>query len=1092
MKYLLSALFLFLLLPVLVQGQQNHVPNGSFEDTIACPTSKEQLTTHCMHWSNYNSATSTDYHNSCATNITVSVPQNQFGSQNPFHGNAYAGIITYGINGTWHKGWRETFTAEIIPLQIGKNYLVSMYVNLAGGSTHASDNLGMYFFDSGPSVVDTAIAYKIVPQVSYKSYGIITDTTNWVKLVSAIAADSSYDNIVIGAFNDIDTLRVRAGGANWAYYYIDSVTVNEATSSLVFVDERRVCVGDSITIRYFSTIKHDTSNKYIIQLSTSTGSFSNAINIDTVSADSNTVIRCSIPENTSAGNGYRVRIVATSPADTSSDNKYNIKIDSPIPSKPVAIANSPLCAGDSLKFSATTSFSGATWLWEGPDSFYSSANNPVIHPVEHKHAGIYIVRAYNNTCISEPDTVIIVVDSALQPITASSNTFFCEPDTLKLSASNTIPSGAAYSWAGPAGYLSNMQNPIRTNTVYTMSGNYIVSASRLSCVVKDTIVVTIYPIPYFTATSNNPICLESVLQFNATSIFSGVAFTWTGPSGFNSTSPTPFVNNSTMGQGGNYIVTASLNGCMISDTLSVTVKPLPAKPVAGNNSPLCAGDSLHLNSSSSTSGVSYSWAGPNSFSSSVQDTSIANSTTAMSGNYVVTADLNGCSRKDTTTVLVKPMPAAVTVTNNGPLCAGGTLQLSSTGSTTGSAYNWTGPGSFSASTQNTNRVNTTAGMTGWYKMLVGLNGCTYADSTYATIHPIPAMPNINYSNPLCIGETLNLGTATVSGASYSWTGPGSFSSASQNPARGNIQFGDTGSYKLAVTVNGCTSDTAAATVHINPLPFVVIFANPADSICVGDRVNFTALPNNQGGTPAYQWYVNGQATGTGTIFSTTALNHQDVVRVDMTESTKCSIPYTDPSNDITMNVLPWLAPTVSITVNPNRPLKENEYATFTATATNAGNNPQYQWKRNGQDIVGATGSVWSANTLNDNDIITVTIVSDYKCPQPANATSNSITVKVLTGVTGIDDISGLVLHPNPNNGKFVLEGETPLRLSPKGREVLNLEVINAMGQVVHRQEIYIDNVKLYQEINMQQVPVGLYMLRLSGGGAIYTSRFSVR
>src|SRR5690606_16157698 len=109
--------------------------------------------------------------------------------------------------------------------------------------------------------------------------------------------------------------------------------------------------------------------------------------------------------------------------------------------------------------SATTSVSGATWQWEGPDSFYSTANNPFIQPVAHKHAGRYIVRAFNNTCVSEPDTVIVVVDSALQPITASSNTFFCEPDTLKLSVTSTLPSGATYSWTGPSGFLSNVQNP---------------------------------------------------------------------------------------------------------------------------------------------------------------------------------------------------------------------------------------------------------------------------------------------------------------------------------------------------------------------------------------------------------------------------------------------------------------------------------------------------------------------------------------------------------------------------------------------------------------------------------------------------------
>ncbi len=572
--------------------------------------------------------------------------------------------------------------------------------------------------------------------------------------------------------------------------------------------------------------------------------------------------------------------------------------------------------------------------------------------------------------------------------------------------------------------------------------------------------------------TNSPICEGSTLNLSASTNVTPTTYSWTGPSGFSSILQNPVINGALPANSGDYYATLKFYGCEVKDTLSVTVKPLPAKPVANNNSPLCAGDSLHLSSLSSTSGVSYSWAGPGSFASSAQDTSVGNSTTAMSGDYIVTADLNGCNRKDTTTVLVKPLPAAVTLSNNTPICAGDTLQLSSTASTTGSTYSWSGPGSFTATTQNTNRVNITAGMTGWYKMLTGLNGCNYADSTYATIHPIPAVPNISYTNPLCVGETLNLGTATVSGASYSWAGPGNFSSSAQNPARSNMQFGDTGTYKLTTTVNGCTSDTVAATVNINPLPFVVIFANPADSICHGDRVNFTALPNNHGGTPMYQWYVNGQTSGTGSVFSTTTLNDQDIVRCDMTENTKCSVPYTDPSNDITMNVLPWLAPSVSISANPNRPLKENEYVTFTAAASNGGNNPQYQWKRNGQDIVGATGSVWSANALNDNDSISVELVSSYKCPQPAGAQSNGIIVKVLASVGSLGDKSALTLYPNPNNGRFIIETSPGL-----SEGEVTIYLVNALGQVVYETRITAGNGRLFKEIILPETTPGVYMLR---------------
>lgn len=90
----------------------------------------------------------------------------------------------------------------------------------------------------------------------------------------------------------------------------------------------------------------------------------------------------------------------------------------------------------------------------------------------------------------------------------------------------------------------------------------------------------------------------------------------------------------------------------------------------------------------------------------------------------------------------------------------------------------------------------------------------------------------------------------------------------------------------------------------------------------------------------------------------------------------------------------------------------------------------------------ATGSVWSANTLNDNDNISVTIISSYKYTQPTNAVSNIITVKVLTGIAGLNGINGLVLYPNPNNVKFVLKG----RLNTG--EIANLEVISAVGRVI--------------------------------------------
>lgn len=590
----------------------------------------------------------------------------------------------------------------------------------------------------------------------------------------------------------------------------------------------------------------------------------------------------------------------------------------------------------------------------------------------------------------------------------------------------------------------------------------------------------------FSIGSNSPICESSNLQLFAYTFVPGTTYTWNGPGSFTASGSTPFINGAIPAQSGNYLVTMKWYGCEVTDTAPVTVKPLPAKPVAGSNSPLCAGSTLNLTAASSSSGVSYSWTGPGSFSSSVQNPAITNSTVSMSGNYIVTADLNGCSRKDTTIVTVNPQPSATTLSSNSPLCAGDTLYLNTTASSIGVSYGWTGPNGFSASTQNTLVANTTTAATGWYKMTATLNSCAYTDSIYTTVNAIPATPVPGYNNPLCIGETLNLSATTVSGATYTWNGPGSFNTNTQNPSRSNSSFSDTGTYTVTTTISGCTSPAASVRVSINPVPFVVIFPTPADSICLGDAVTFTALPNNAGSTPQYRWVVNGQTAGTNsTVFATTTLNNGDIVRCDMTDNTKCSSPYADQSNDVNMLVLPWLAPAVTISASPNRPLNVDEYVTFTATPTNAGNSPKYQWKRNGQDVQGATGSVWSANTLNDNDSISVEIISNYKCPQPTTASSNGIRVRVLTSVDGLGEFSGLILYPNPNNGKFVLKGNMQTRGEVK------IEIINTVGQVVYKGDIIAHNNLLQEEINLDNVANGIYLLKLNSGSQTTAIRFRI-
>lgn len=581
-----------------------------------------------------------------------------------------------------------------------------------------------------------------------------------------------------------------------------------------------------------------------------------------------------------------------------------------------------------------------------------------------------------------------------------------------------------------------------------------------------------------------PICQGSTISFSAACNVSTATYQWTGPIGFNANFSNPVRSLLEPVHSGNYYSTIKFYGCTVRDTIPVSVLPMPSKPVAGSNSPLCIGDTIKLTSGNAGSGVVYNWSGPAGYSaSSVQNPVINNATLAMAGNYVVTADRSGCTMKDTVDVGVFSVPASVSASSNSPICVGDSLLLGVDTSSAGVSYSWSGPNNFTKNGQYTFVAPATAQASGWYVATVSNNGCLFKDSTQVFVYPIPAKPTASYTGPICAGETLKLSATNVSGASYNWKGPGNFVSSIQNAQRTAIQIQDTGYYLVNATVNGCVSVSDSVKVSINPSPFVVIQAQPGDTICQGDAVTFTALPNNHSATPTYLWYVNGLiASGSSINFTSTGLSNKDAVTCKMTEYTKCSAAYTDESNDIEMQVLPWLAPSVSITANPNRTLNPDEYITFTAQAANAGIQPAYQWKRNGQIIQGATSHQWSANTLNDNDIITVELYSSYRCPLPASSTSNAITVRVFTSVSKLNTLNKLKVYPNPAKDYVIFE-------NTESSTSLTLTVTDMMGQKVYETVLGHSAKTIWDTRN---VAAGVYMYQLtSDGKQTYTNRLII-
>ena len=137
--------------------------------------------------------------------------------------------------------------------------------------------------------------------------------------------------------------------------------------------------------------------------------------------------------------------------------------------------------------------------------------------------------------------------------------------------------------------------------------------------------------------------------------------------------------------------------------------PQPAAPVAGNNGPIWSGMTLNL-TASTVPGATYSWTGPNGFSSTNQNPAILKASTNAAGLFSVTAVMGGCaSVPATTTVTVNP-PASVSVQ-----ASARNVILSWLGGTLQSATNVSGPW-VDVSGATSPRTNPAAAAQGFYRL----------------------------------------------------------------------------------------------------------------------------------------------------------------------------------------------------------------------------------------------------------------------------------------------------------------------------------------------------------------------------------------
>ncbi|MBL8002532.1 MAG: gliding motility-associated C-terminal domain-containing protein [Flavobacteriales bacterium] len=483
--------------------------------------------------------------------------------------------------------------------------------------------------------------------------------------------------------------------------------------------------------------------------------------------------------NVSGSGNYSVTVTA---------NNCNASDAALITFNPYPVVNlgndTTICAGQSVVLSVPN-IPGSAFLWQdgstGPSLTASTS-------------GLYSVSVTRNGCTTTD--VINVTVNPLPVIDLGNDTAVCAGQPVVLDA--TVP-GATYLWQ------DGSTNPTLNANA---TGNYTVTATLNGCSVTDAINVTVDPLPTVDLGNDTTLCAGQPLVLDAT--YPGATYLWQNGSS------TPTFNAAA---GGSFSVTVDLNGCTATDAISVSVNPLPVVDL-GNDTAICAGQPLVLDAT--VPGATYLW----------QDGSINPTLNAYTtGNYTVTATLNGCSASDAISVTVDPLPT-VELGNDTTICAGQPLVLDAT--YPGATYLW----------QNGSTTPTfNAGAGGGFSVTVDLNGCTATDGINVSVNPLPVV-ELGNDTSICAGQPLQL-DATVPGATYLWQ------DGSTNPT---LNASATGNYSVTATLNGCiTSD--AINVTVAPLPTVDLGNDT--TLCAGQPLVLDAT--YPGAT--YLWQ-NGSAAST--------------------------------------------------------------------------------------------------------------------------------------------------------------------------------------------------------------------------------------
>ncbi len=363
-------------------------------------------------------------------------------------------------------------------------------------------------------------------------------------------------------------------------------------------------------------------------------------------------------------------------------------------------------------------------------------------------------------------------------------------------------------------------------------------------------------------------------------------FSWSGPNGF--TANTEDITNL---EAGSYNLTITdARGCTKNYISLATITSNPGINVTFNVSDItCNGlgdGAIQSTVSGGTPNYNFGWTGPFGFSSPNEDIS-----GLIPGLYMLTViDALGCTVVMPPQFVTEPLPITATATRVDIDCFGannGSIDLSSAGGVLPHLFAWTGPGGFTASTEDISNL-----APGSYSVTItDANGCIVAFPNLATIlEPSKIVATPLKTDISCSGLTDGAIDITVLGGispyGYNWSGPGGFTSGSED-----ITGLAAGSYDLVITDgNACIVNFPAIATIFEPPPINASLSSQSDILCYGDASGSITIDASGGtGLLLFNW-TNGAGVTLSTDEDPTGLP-AGVYSLSITDANGCNMLY---------------------------------------------------------------------------------------------------------------------------------------------------------------------------------------------------------